>query len=151
MTLIVSMLPFCAAVYQRQKAQSLKDQAFHYGGYFVYFGGERGIRTLDTRKRIHTFQACSFSHSDTSPRRAIIANILYSAKYETIDLEKNLELSDNIAKNTVPNRRYYMQSSAKSRASSDDFSRLRGSVWGYRDQSLVCLCSDVHQCACEYL
>ena len=30
-------------------------------------GGEGGIRTLDTRKRIHTFQACSFSHSDTSP------------------------------------------------------------------------------------
>ncbi len=30
-------------------------------------GGERGIRTLDTRQRIHTFQACSFSHSDTSP------------------------------------------------------------------------------------
>ena len=32
------------------------------------FGGEGGIRTLDTRKRIHAFQACSFSHSDTSPK-----------------------------------------------------------------------------------
>ena len=30
-------------------------------------GGEGGIRTLGTRKRTHTFQACSFSHSDTSP------------------------------------------------------------------------------------
>ncbi len=30
-------------------------------------GGEGGIRTLDTLSRIHTFQACSFSHSDTSP------------------------------------------------------------------------------------
>ena len=30
-------------------------------------GGERGIRTLDTVARIHTFQACSFDHSDTSP------------------------------------------------------------------------------------
>ena len=29
--------------------------------------GERGIRTLDTVSRIHTFQACSFNHSDTSP------------------------------------------------------------------------------------
>ncbi|WP_207968173.1 hypothetical protein, partial [Yersinia pseudotuberculosis] len=25
------------------------------------------VRTLDTLTRIHTFQACSFSHSDTSP------------------------------------------------------------------------------------
>ncbi len=31
-------------------------------------GGERGIRTLDTGiSRIHTFQACSFNHSDISP------------------------------------------------------------------------------------
>jgi hypothetical protein len=31
-------------------------------------GGEGGIRTLGTRKRTHTFQACSLSHSDTSPQ-----------------------------------------------------------------------------------
>ena len=32
-------------------------------------GGERGIRTLDTGiSRIHTFQACSFNHSDISPQ-----------------------------------------------------------------------------------
>src|SRR5487761_61458 len=30
-------------------------------------GGESGIRTRDTFYRIHTFQACSFNHSDTSP------------------------------------------------------------------------------------
>jgi hypothetical protein len=30
-------------------------------------GGEEEIRTLDTVSRIHTFQACSFNHSDTSP------------------------------------------------------------------------------------
>src|SRR6185312_9699006 len=31
-------------------------------------GGEGGIRTRDTGiSRIHTFQACSFNHSDTSP------------------------------------------------------------------------------------
>ena len=29
--------------------------------------GERGIRTLGTVTRTHAFQACSFSHSDTSP------------------------------------------------------------------------------------
>src|SRR5690606_26184562 len=31
-------------------------------------GGERGIRTPEARfRRLHTFQACSFNHSDTSP------------------------------------------------------------------------------------
>lgn len=35
----------------------------------LLFGGEGGVRTLDTLTRIHTFQACSFSHSDTSPFR----------------------------------------------------------------------------------
>src|SRR5579872_3535435 len=30
-------------------------------------GGESGIRTRDTLSSIHTFQACSFNHSDTSP------------------------------------------------------------------------------------
>ena len=29
--------------------------------------GERGIRTLGTVTRTHAFQACSLSHSDTSP------------------------------------------------------------------------------------
>ena len=32
-------------------------------------GGESGIRTRDTFSRIHTFQACAFNHSATSPRR----------------------------------------------------------------------------------
>ena len=31
------------------------------------YGGERGIRTLDTLSRIHAFQACAFNHSATSP------------------------------------------------------------------------------------
>ena len=35
--------------------------------FFFKYGGEGGVRTLDTLTRIHTFQACSFSHSDTSP------------------------------------------------------------------------------------
>ena len=30
-------------------------------------GGDRGIRTLDTVSRIHTFQACLFNHSSRSP------------------------------------------------------------------------------------
>ena len=32
-------------------------------------GGEGGIRTHEPIARLHAFQACSFSHSDTSPRR----------------------------------------------------------------------------------
>ena len=32
------------------------------------FGGEGGIRTLDRDKPIHTFQACAFSRSATSPK-----------------------------------------------------------------------------------
>lgn len=36
-------------------------------------GGEEEIRTLDTVSRIHTFQACSFNHSDTSPDLDILA------------------------------------------------------------------------------
>ena len=32
-------------------------------------GGEKGIRTLETVPRLHTFQACAFDHSATSPHR----------------------------------------------------------------------------------
>ena len=35
--------------------------------FFVSYGGETGIRTLDTVSRIHAFQACAFSHSAISP------------------------------------------------------------------------------------
>ncbi len=43
---------------------------------FIEYGGEGGIRTLDTFSRIHTFQACSFSLSDTSPY-FVVAVILF--------------------------------------------------------------------------
>src|SRR5690606_3140907 len=34
----------------------------------IHYGGERGIRTPEAGfSRLHTFQACSFNHSDTSP------------------------------------------------------------------------------------
>jgi hypothetical protein len=33
----------------------------------MLIGGEGGIRTLGTFDRTHAFQACSLSHSDTSP------------------------------------------------------------------------------------
>ena len=33
-------------------------------------GGQRGIRTLETVPRLHTFQACAFDHSATCPRPA---------------------------------------------------------------------------------
>ena len=34
-------------------------------------GGETGIRTLETVSRLHTFQACAFDHSATSPTRIV--------------------------------------------------------------------------------
>ena len=33
------------------------------------YGGEGGIRTLETVARLHAFQACAFDHSATSPLR----------------------------------------------------------------------------------
>ena len=36
--------------------------------FLIEDGGEGGIRTLDGLSPIHTFQACSFDRSDTSPR-----------------------------------------------------------------------------------
>ena len=64
----------------------------------LQYGGVRGIRTLDTRKRIHTFQACSLSHSDTSPigRDNNEKNPL--CQVETIDLEQKFFLGDMMAK-----------------------------------------------------
>ncbi len=35
---------------------------------YFYFGGEEGIRTLDTVARIHDFESRAFDHSATSPR-----------------------------------------------------------------------------------
>jgi hypothetical protein len=34
-------------------------------------GGQRGIRTLETVPRLHTFQACAFDHSATCPWRGV--------------------------------------------------------------------------------
>ena len=31
------------------------------------YGGQTGIRTLETVSRLHTFQACAFDHSATCP------------------------------------------------------------------------------------
>ena len=61
-------------------------------------GGERGIRTLDTRKRIHTFQACSLSHSDTSPLRRDDNQKKQLCQVETIDLKQKFYLGDMMAK-----------------------------------------------------
>ena len=44
-------------------------------------GGEGGIRTHVTIARKHAFQACSFSHSDTSPRRLFNEVIQYHGRY----------------------------------------------------------------------
>ena len=37
----------------------------------MIYGGQRGIRTLETVPRLHTFQACAFDHSATCPLRGV--------------------------------------------------------------------------------
>ncbi len=66
---------------------TIKNAPDLHQGRFLLYGGEEGIRTLDTFSRIHTFQACSFSLSDTSPgvaykgqRGATIGSHLASVK-----------------------------------------------------------------------
>lgn len=45
-----------------------RKKAAHWAAFLRLSGGERGIRTPEARfRRLHTFQACSFNHSDTSP------------------------------------------------------------------------------------
>ena len=46
-------------------------------------GGETGIRTLETVSRLHTFQACAFDHSATSPCRAIYPGLRRGDKSAT--------------------------------------------------------------------
>ena len=52
----------------RSLLRNIKQKSLNVSpGFLLKYGGEGGVRTLDTLSRIHTFQACSFSHSDTSP------------------------------------------------------------------------------------
>ncbi len=44
------------------------------------YGGETGIRTLETVSRLHTFQACAFDHSATSPLGACIPAFVLFAR-----------------------------------------------------------------------
>ena len=50
----------------------------HAVGTLEWHGGEGGIRTRGTVTRTHAFQACSFGHSDTSPRGARSSIVLSS-------------------------------------------------------------------------
>ena len=50
---------------------------------------KEGFEPSKRYKRLHTFQACSFSHSDTSPLRRDNNEKKRLCQVETIDLEKN--------------------------------------------------------------
>ena len=52
--------------YSSIKSEHKKSPDIFISGLFES-GGEEEIRTLDKVSPIHTFQACSFNHSDTSP------------------------------------------------------------------------------------
>jgi hypothetical protein len=59
-------------------------------------GGERGIRTPDTRKGIHAFEARAFSHSAISPRPLV--HFILSGKLWASDSHANLiELSPDLS------------------------------------------------------
>ena len=60
-------MAFKSDVPEKQKPLQVSLQGF------CESGGEEEIRTLDTVSRIHTFQACSFNHSDTSPDLDVLA------------------------------------------------------------------------------
>ena len=45
----------------------LEIQVFNFYQLIRLTGGQRGIRTLETVPRLHTFQACAFDHSATCP------------------------------------------------------------------------------------
>ena len=53
-------------------------------------GGERGIRTPDTRKGIHAFEARAFSHSAISPRHNFI--FILSGKLLASNLTRPISL-----------------------------------------------------------
>ena len=50
------------------------------------YGGESGIRTRVTVSRKHTFQACAFNHSATSPHRSLYAGRFRRAGWECVHL-----------------------------------------------------------------
>ena len=39
------------------------------------YGGQTGIRTLETVSRLHAFQACAFDHSATCPLSDLLQDI----------------------------------------------------------------------------
>src|SRR5579864_9241354 len=55
----MDLIPACPSTSRRQGSLTLNT------------GGERGIRTPDTRKGIHAFEARAFSHSAISPRSRV--------------------------------------------------------------------------------
>ena len=64
---VTTKLPACCRKCRKYWCGNEKGPANLISRAFLRSGGEGGIRTLDTVSRIHTFQACSFNRSDTSP------------------------------------------------------------------------------------
>ena len=51
----------------RVRHQRRRKKCIHFNAIGKIGGGEKGIRTLETVPRLHTFQACAFDHSAISP------------------------------------------------------------------------------------
>ena len=52
----------------------------NYPMFSMVYGGQRGIRTLETVPRLHTFQACAFDHSATCPWGGSYTGVLRERK-----------------------------------------------------------------------
>ena len=65
------------------------------------YGGETGIRTLETVSRLHTFQACAFDHSATSPCWAgfnVVGRALASGLGVVIYIERRITSTRRLAR-----------------------------------------------------
>ena len=90
-------------------------------------------------KRIHTFQACSLSHSDTSPFGRDNNQKNEICQVETIDLEQKKILGDIIRQNYVYiRRRIYAKYRKKSGIACNYLSCIRCCIWRHWNQSTVC-------------
>jgi hypothetical protein len=70
----MSPLPFRISISRRIPAISQKDtkKGFRSISEALDFGGESGIRTLDTLTGIHDFQSCALDHLGELSRSSII-------------------------------------------------------------------------------
>ena len=76
----VHHFPFLTKNAKTRKSGVLSRLFINVSGGHWGSGGETGIRTLETVSRLHTFQACAFDHSATSPCGRFSVKVRASAR-----------------------------------------------------------------------